>query len=64
MNTGYESFNIYFLCANRQLDWLEISLTFDKSDKHNTIYDSYNVEKASMFIKSIALSKIFPKLTA
>lgn len=34
------------------------SLTFDKSDKHNTICDSYNVEKAVAFIKYIALGNI------
>ena len=33
-----------------------MSLVFDKSDKHTTIYDSYNVELAAKYIKSVKLS--------
>ena len=36
-------------------DWLEISLTCNKSDKHNTVCNSYNVKKA---IKSLELENI------
>ena len=37
--------------------WLNrISLVFDKNDKHTTIYDSYNVELAAKYIKSVKLS--------
>ena len=39
--------DIDFLGANRQFDWLELSLVYDKSDKHNAAYDSYDVEMAS-----------------
>ena len=42
--------------ANRQFDWIEVSLVYDKSDKHTTIYDSYNVELAPKYTKSIKLS--------
>ena len=35
MAIGAQSFNIDFLGVNRQFDWLEISLTYDKSDKYN-----------------------------
>ena len=41
--------------TNRR-DWLEMSLVFDKSDKHTTIYDSCNVELAAKYIKSVKLS--------
>ena len=41
---GSDSLNIEFLGANRQFDWIEISIVPDKSDKHKTIYDSYNRE--------------------
>ena len=44
--------------SNREFDWLEISLVFDKSDKHTTIYNSYNVELASKYIKSVKLSNL------
>ena len=58
MAIGAQSFNIDFLGANRQFDWLEISLTYDKSDKYNTICDSYNVEKDTTFIKLLELKNI------
>ena len=44
---GSDSLNIEFLGANRQFDWIEISIANDKSDKHVTIYDSYNRELAA-----------------
>ena len=39
INIRTDSIYIDFLRANRQLDWLELSLVYDKSDKHTTIYD-------------------------
>ena len=56
INVGQDSLDIDFLGANRQFDWLEISLVYNKSDKHTTIYDSYNVEIASKKIKSVKLT--------
>ena len=53
---GSDSLNIEFLGANRQFDWIEISVVNDKSDKHTTIYDSYNQELAAQNIKSLKLS--------
>ena len=44
-----------FLDCNRQFDWLEISLVQDKSDKCTTIQESYNVELAAKYIKSVNL---------
>ena len=44
---GLDSLNIEFLGANRQFDWIEISIVPDKSDKHKTIYDNYNREMAA-----------------
>ena len=55
INVGQDSLDIDFLGTNRQFDWIEISLVYDPSDKHTTIYDSYNVEMASKRIKSIRL---------
>ena len=34
---GSDSLNIEFLGANRQFDWIEISIVPDKSDKHKTM---------------------------
>ena len=62
INIAKESRNIHFLGANRQFHWLEMSLVFDKSDKHTTIYDSYNIELAAKHIKSVRLSLKFTAL--
>ena len=56
IKTGSDSLNVEFLGANRQFDWLEISIANDKSDKHTTVYDSYNRELAAQKIKSLQLS--------
>ena len=53
---GSDSLNIEFFGANRQFDWIEISIVPDKSDKHKTIYDSYNREMAAQLIKSLKLT--------
>ena len=53
---GSDSLNVEFLGANRQFDWIEISIVNDKSDKHTTIYDSYKRELAAQNIKTIQLS--------
>ena len=44
--------------CERQLDWLKIYLVYDKSDKHTTLYDSYNAKCAARMIKNIELSNI------
>ena len=41
--------------SNRQFDWLEISLVYDKIDKHTKMYDSYNVELAAKYTKRVKL---------
>ena len=56
MSLGSDTINVDFLGSNRQFDWLEISLVFDKRDKHTTIYDSYNADLAAKYIKIIKLS--------
>ena len=56
IKTGSDSLNVEFLGANRKFDWLEVSIVNDKSDKHTTVYDSYNRELAVQSIKSLQLS--------
>ena len=53
---GSDSLNVEFLGANRQFDWLKVSVVNDKSDKHSTIYDSCNRKFAAQKIKSLQLS--------
>ena len=52
INTGTQSYTYTFKGAQRQFDWLEISLVYDKSFQHTTIYDSYDLEIASKLIKT------------
>ena len=54
ISIGSDSINIDFLGSNRQFDWLEISIVYDKSDKHTTIYDSYNVELAAKYTNQLS----------
>ena len=56
INTDQDSLNIDFLGTNRQFDWIELSIVYEKSDKHASIYDSYNFELAAKTVKSIKLS--------
>ena len=56
IKTGSDSLNVEFLGANRQFDWLEVSIVNDKSNKHTTVYGSYNRELAAQSIKSLQLS--------
>ena len=62
INVGQDSIDIDFLGANRQFDWLEISLVYDKSDKNTTIYDSYNDELAAKQIKILKLLNLLEYL--
>ena len=47
INVGQDTLDIDFLGANRQFHWLKLSLVYNKSSKHNTVYESYNIEMAS-----------------
>ena len=53
--SGTESRIANFQVANKQFSFLSISLVYDKSDQHRSIYDSYNAELARTKIKSIKL---------
>ena len=48
-----QDFTCTFKGAQTQFDWLEISIVYDKSYQHTTIYDSYDLELAAKLIKSI-----------
>ena len=52
---GAQSKTIRFNNAFKQFSFLEISLVFDRSDHHLSIYDSYNAEVAATHIKTIKL---------
>ena len=48
-----QSFTCTFKGAQRQFDWFEISVVYNKSYQHTTIYDSYDLEIASKVIQRI-----------
>ena len=48
-----QTYTCTFKGRQRQFDWLEISIVYEKSFQHATIYDSYDLELASKIIKTI-----------
>ena len=55
INTGTQNINENFVSTNRQFAFLEVSLVYDKSDQHKTIYGSYNVEIAAAKLQSLKI---------
>ena len=55
INVGTQSLKINFRGLNRQIEWLQISLVFDKSNQHKIIYDSDDVELAAKYVQLLAL---------
>ena len=53
VNTGTQDFTCTFKGAQRLFDWLEISIVYDRSYQHATIYDSYDLELAAKLINTI-----------
>ena len=58
LQAASQEFTVDFINAIRQFDWIEISLLYDKSDKHLTIYNSYNAESAGKLIKSLEFANV------
>ena len=50
INVGTQSLNINFRGLNKQIEWLEISLVFDKSGQPQAVYHSYDVELAAKYV--------------
>ena len=51
--TGTQSLTVSFKGVQRQFEWLEISLVYDTSYQHLTIYDSYDLQLTTKLIKSV-----------
>ena len=56
--TGVQDFTVDFQGTDRQFDRIQISLIYGKSDKHLTLYNSYNVECAANMIKLLKFANI------
>ena len=48
-----QSLTVTFKGAQKQFEWLETLLVYQKSYQHLTIYDSYDLELAAKMIQSI-----------
>ena len=55
INVGTQSLKVNFRGLKKQTEWLEIYLVFDKSDQHQTVYDSYDAELAAKYVQLLAL---------
>ena len=55
VNTRTQPLNVNCRGLNKQIERIEISLVYDKSDQYQTIYDSYDVELAGKFIQALTL---------
>ena len=53
INIGTQSLTVTFKGAQRQFEWLEISLVYVKSYQHLIIYDSYNLELTAKMVQII-----------
>ena len=51
--SGTQTVSVDFQGASRDINWLEISLIYDKSVNHETVYDSYGLELAARLIESV-----------
>ena len=58
INVGSQSHVVEFKGTNKQFSFIEISLVFDKSEQHNSVYDSYSFELAATSIGSIQLENL------
>ena len=56
-----QSLTVTFKSTQRQIEWLEISLVYDKSYQHLTIYDSYDLKLEAKMIQSIKFEKTTSK---
>ena len=55
INVGTQSLNVKFRELNKQIEWLEISLVFERSHQHQTVKDRYDVELAAKYVQLLAL---------
>ena len=58
INVGTHSLKVNFRGLNKQIEWLEISLVFGKSDQYQTVYGSYKVELAAKYVQLLALENV------
>ena len=55
MNVGLQNRKVNFYGFAVQFQFIEVSLVYDRSDQHQTIYDRYDLELAARNIHSLTL---------
>ena len=55
---GVKSYTIDLVATNRQFDWPEIYLVYDKSNKHTILCNSYNLDGASTFMQNFPIENV------
>ena len=55
MNVGLQNQKVNFYGFAVQFQFIEVSLVYDRSDQHQTIYDRYDLELAARNIHSLTL---------
>ena len=55
---GTQTHVFEFKGVNKQFSFLEISLVYDRSEQHNSVYDSYNAELAATHTASVQLENL------
>ena len=58
MNVGAQSRKVNFYGFPSQFEFIEISKVYDRSEQHQTTYDSYDLELAARNIQSITLENV------
>ena len=58
VTVGTQTNVVEFKGVNKQFSFLEISLVYDKSEQHNSVYDSYNAQLAATHISSVQLENL------
>ena len=58
INVRSQSHVVDFTGASRQFSFIEIGLVYDKSEQHNSAYDSYNFELTATMIGSVQFENL------
>ena len=58
ISRGIQAYIVNFKVSNKQFWFMEISLVYDKSDEHRSMYNSHNSEIASTKIDPIKWEKV------
>ena len=61
MEVGSQSQTVKFTNMPTQIEWMEISIVYNKSYVHSTAYDSYDCEIARFLILKLKMQKFMER---